>query len=84
MVKKLQNNILALHTSDFKFCVNQIYLCTSDSVSHNCRWPGAVVKAASAWKVGDRGKVSSLALSFRFQDISSSLTRKDSILWGTS
>ena len=43
MLKKLQHKMLELHTSDFRFCVIQTQVCTSDSMSNNCGWPGAVV-----------------------------------------
>ena len=46
MLKKLLHTILELHTSDFRFCDSQTQLCISDSLSHNCVWPGAVVKGA--------------------------------------
>ena len=43
MLKKLLHTILELHTSDFSFVrASQTQLCISDSLSHNCVWPGAV------------------------------------------
>ena len=46
------------------------------------RGPGAVVKAA--WKVGDGGfeSRSGIQVSKTYFNVSSELTRKDSILWG--
>ena len=58
MLKKLQHKMLELHTSHFIYC-------TSDSMANNCAWPGAVVKAACL--ESRRSRVSSLALTFRFQ-----------------
>ena len=56
MLKKLQHKMLELHTSHFIYC-------TSDSMSNNCAWPGAVVKAACL--ESRRSRVLSLALTSR-------------------
>ena len=65
MLKKLQHNMFQLHSSDFRFCVIQTQLCTSDPMSNNCGWPGAVVRGAclEIW----RSRVSSPAPTFRFK-----------------
>ena len=51
-------------------------------------WAGALVQRLKlpAWKVGDRGFVprAGIHLSKKQNDVSSPLTRKDSILWGAS
>ena len=45
--------------------------------------PGAVVKAAPAWKVGDHGFEPHSSFQVpKKQNVSSPLTRKNSILWG--
>ena len=68
--------------SDF---VIQTQLCTSDSMSNNCGCGLVQWLKLPAWKIADHGFRPSLWHSgFEEKIISSSLTRKDLILWEVS